>query len=84
MCEIHYSDGSTITDPVIQIWEDFHEERAGFYRAFWSASPDTTSGSPIVGYCSPGGSFRTIRATASDARRRYPDVKIYRNGKELR
>lgn len=80
MREIYYSDGSTITDPVIQIWEDLHEERAGFYRAFWSASPDATSGSPIVGYCSPGGSHRTVRAVVAEARALYPDAEIYRNG----
>lgn len=78
---IHYSDGSTIEHPVIVVWEDLHAERAGYFRAFWAASPDATSGSPIIGYCSPGGSHRTVRATVAEARRHYPDAEIYRNGR---
>lgn len=68
---------------VIQIWDDNHEERAGFYRAFWCRSADDTCGSPIVGYCSPGGSHRTVKACVADAARRYPHDDIYRNGRLL-
>jgi hypothetical protein len=81
---ISYSDGRTVPDCVIQIWDDRHEERDGFYRAFWCATPDASSGSPVVGYCSPGGSFRTIKAAARDALRRYPGERVYRNGREVR
>jgi len=80
---IFYSDGSTVHDPVVQIWDDLHAERAGYFRAFWCAAPDAGSGSPVVGYCSPGGSHRTIRATAAEVRRLYPDARIYRNGREV-
>ena len=69
------------TANAIQIWEDIHTERPGFFRAFVCAGPDSDSGSPLVGYCSPGGSFRTVKATAADARKRLPGVPIYRNGR---
>lgn len=79
--QITYSDGRKIENAVIQIWEDLHNERAGYFRAFWCASPDATAGSPVIGYCSPGGSHRTIRATAAEVMRIYPGEKIYRNGR---
>jgi hypothetical protein len=83
--EIKYSDGSVIKSPVIQIWSDLHTERRGnWYRAFWCESPDATEGSPVIGYCSPGGSQRTIRAAAWEVRRLYRDARIYRNGKEVK
>lgn len=69
---------------VIQIWDDLHNERPGFFRAFWCASPDATTGSPVIGYCSPGGSHQTVRATATEARRLHPGESIYRNGKLVR
>jgi hypothetical protein len=78
---LHYSDGSKVDNPVVQIWDDLHTERSGYFRAFWTASPNATCGSPVIGYCSPGGSHRTIRATAYEIRRLYPDAKIYRNGR---
>ena len=84
MNAIHYSDGSTVHNPVVQIWDDLHTERSGYFRAFWCESSEVTSGSPVVGYCSPGGSYRTIRATAADVWRRHPDARIYRNGRELK
>lgn len=67
---------------VIQVWDDMHSERAGFYRAFWCASgADGESGSPVVGYCSPGGSHRTIRAVIAECRRLGYTDPIYRNGR---
>jgi hypothetical protein len=66
---------------VIVIWDDLHNERGGHYRAFWAAGPESTTGSPIIGYCSPGGSHRTLGAVSAEARRLYPDVPIYRNGR---
>lgn len=71
-------------DPVIQIWEDLHTERSGYYRAFWCADSTGSTGSPIIGYCSPGGSHRTIRATVAEVRRMYPDARIYRDGREVK
>jgi hypothetical protein len=80
---ISYSDGSTVTNAVIQIWEDLHSERPGMFRAFWCDSPTATTGSPVVGYCSPGGSHPSIKAAALEARRLYPGQAVFRNGKEL-
>lgn len=83
MADISYSDGSTVHNAVIVIWDDLHTERSGYFRAFWAASPDATSGSPVFGYCEAGHSYRTIREVARDARRHYDDP-IYRNGREVK
>jgi len=66
---------------VIQIWDDLHTERAGFYRAFWCEDADNSIGSPVVGYCSPGGTHRTIRAAIAECRRHGHTAPIYRNGR---
>lgn len=79
---IHYSDGRTVPSVVV-IWDDLHAERPGFKRAYWAAGPDATTGSPVIGYCSPGGSHRTVRAVAAEVRRCYPHEAIYRNGREV-
>lgn len=82
--EITYSGGKVVPNPVVCIWEDNHTERRGnWFRAFWCASPDAPTGSPVIGYCSPGGSQRTIRAAVSEVRRLYPEARCYRNGKEI-
>lgn len=80
---VSYSDGSTVVNAVIQIWDDWHTEGRNMFRAFWCASPDATTGSPVVGYCSPGGCHKTISAAAAEARRLYPGERIFRNGKEI-
>lgn len=81
--DIHYSNGSTVTNAVIQIWEDNHTERVGYYRAFWCASPEASTGSPVIGCCSPGGSHRTIKAVMREALRLYPGSEVYRNGRRI-
>jgi len=68
---------------VIAIWEDLNNERPGYFRAFWVDSPDSTIGCPVIGYWSPGGSHRTIKETAIEARRYYHDAEIYRNGRKV-
>ena len=80
---IKYSDGHVVNPAVVVIWEDLHNDRSGYFRAFWSNSPDGTTGSPVIGYCSPGGSHRTIRAVATEVRRLHPGEPIYRNGREV-
>jgi hypothetical protein len=82
---ITYSDGSSIVDPVVNIWDDLHSERPGALRAFWSAKPDpdAESGSPVIGYCSPGGSHLLVRKVAAEVWRYYPDARIFRLGREL-
>ena len=82
MTTIHYSDGRSI-ESVIQIWDDLHNERAGFYRAFWCGSPDDCCGSPVIGYCSPGGTHRTIRAAIAECRKLGYDDPVYRNGRQI-
>lgn len=82
--DITYSDGSIVRNAVVVVWDDLHCERSGYYRAFWAASPDATSGSPVIGYCSPGGSHRTIRAVVAEVRRYYPGETVYRNGRPVK
>ena len=73
-------DRSRVNPAVIVIWEDLHNERSGYFRAFWSDSPDGTTGSPVIGLSTGGGSHRTIRAVVEEARRLHPGEPIYRNG----
>ena len=80
MQTIHYSSGHSSLSH-IEIWDDNHAERPGMYRAYWTANG--TTGSPVIGYCSPGGSHRTVRAAAAEARRLYPGEKITRNGRAI-
>jgi len=82
--DISYSDNTTVKNAVPVVWDDLHNERAGFFRAFWAASPDGTTGSPVIGYCSPGGSHRTISAVAREVRRYYPGETVYRNGRAVK
>ena len=81
--DISYSSGAVVRNAVVQVWDDNHTERSGYYRAFWCDGPHATSGSPVIGYCSPGGSHRTIRAVVAEVRRLYPGQVIYRNGREI-
>jgi hypothetical protein len=78
---IEYSNGLAVDPAVIQIWDDMNNESGGFYRAFWTDGPDAATGSPVIGYCSPGGSHKTIRAVVSELRRLGHDDPIYRNGR---
>jgi hypothetical protein len=79
-----YSNGKVVDPAVAVIWSDNHNERSGFFRAYWSDSPDGTTGSPVIGYCSPGGSHRTIRQVVAEFRRMHPGEAIYRNGKLIK
>lgn len=81
--KINYSNGRTVDNAVIQVWEDLHTERSGFFRAFWTDGPDATTGSPVVGYCSSGGSHRTIRATVAECRALGYSDPVYRNGRKI-
>jgi len=80
---VHSTDGPVIQDCVVQIWDDLHNERSGYFRAFWCASPEATNGSPVIGYCSPGGTHRTIRAVAREVWHHYPGADIFRNGRRI-
>lgn len=83
MRTIHYSDGRAVPF-VIVVREDFHTARSGYFRAFWMASPESDIGSPVIGYCSPGGSHRTIRAVAAEVWRLYPGETVYRYGRPVK
>ena len=85
MQTIHYTNGTVVHNAVIQIWPDLHNERAGFFRAFWCASPEATTGSPVIGYCSPGGSHRKPADVIAEVRRLYPNEPIYyQNGRRAK
>lgn len=80
---IHYSDGSA-RPSVITIREDLSTEQSNMLRAFWSDEPDGEGGgSPVIGYCSPGGSHRHVRDVVAEVRRLYPDEEIWRNGRRI-
>ena len=79
---IEYSDGSVVDHAVVVVWNDLHNERAGFFCAFWAATPSARTGSPVIGYCS-GGSHRTVRAVAAEVRRYYPGEPVFRNGRRV-
>jgi hypothetical protein len=81
MTIIHNTLGQ-VKDCHIEIWDDMHAERAGFYRAYF-VEPGGTTGSPVVGYCSPGGSHRTIRATVAECRRMGYTDPVYRNNRHI-
>jgi hypothetical protein len=83
MATIRYTDGRVVPS-VIVVWDDLNAGRRGYFRAFWAAHPFATTGSPVIGYCSPGGSHRTIRAVAREALRYYPDETVYRNGRPVK
>lgn len=68
---------------VITIDDDNGTERTGCYRAFWRSNPADIIGVSVVGCASAYGPFRTIKACAADARRRYPDAEIYRNNRRI-
>lgn len=68
---------------VVQIWNDANNPRPGFFRAYWCDSPTATTGSPVFGLASAGGSHKTIRAVVLEVRRYYPAERCYRNGREV-
>ena len=81
--KIYSSDGKVWDDAVAVVWEDLNAERPGYFRAFWTDSPDGKVGCPVVGYCSKGGSHRTIRQVVAEFKRLHPAEPIFRNGKRL-
>lgn len=59
----------------LEVWDDLNNERAGWYRLFW-ANPGESTGCPAVGYCSPGGSYQTIREAVADGKRRFNETPV--------
>ncbi len=54
----------------LQVLDDLHNERPGMKRLFWM-NPNDSCGCPAVGYCSSGGSYRTVREAIADGVRRF-------------
>ncbi len=70
----------TKPEKVILIMEDWHQEQAGFFRAYEATSVSAPTMFPLVGYASHGGSYRTIRETVAHASKRVPPgTHIYRS-----
>ena len=85
MATIHNSAGETkechIEECHIEVWEDLsNQSRSQHYRAFWVA-PGSNSGCPVVGHCSPGGSWPTIRQVVAECRKLGYTDPVYRNGR---
>jgi hypothetical protein len=59
----------------LEVWDDLHNECAGYYRLFW-ARPGDSTGTPAIGYCSPGGTYRTIKDAIADGMRRFDETAI--------
>ena len=59
----------------LQVWDDLHNTRPGYYRLFW-ANPGESTGVPAVGYCSPGGTYRTIKEAIADGIRRFGETAV--------
>ena len=74
MQTIHLSNG-TQHEARLEVWNDLHAERAGMYRLFW-VNPGESTGTPAVGYCSPGGSYRTVREAIADGERRFGETAV--------
>ena len=59
----------------LEVWDDLHSERPIAYRLFW-ANPESSCGVPAVGYCSPGGSYSTVKAAIADGLRRFGETAV--------
>lgn len=59
----------------LEVWDDLHNEKPGWYRLFW-ARPGESTGTPAIGYCSPGGSYRTIREAIADGERLFKETAV--------
>lgn len=79
--DIRYSDGSTVKNAVIVVWPDYGSGSAGKrWRAFWADSPSGSTGSPVIGRCSPGGCHKTAKAAALEAVRFHPGESVWLGG----
>ena len=73
--QIDLSNGKTYTAR-LEVWDDMNFHGKGpAYRLFW-ASPDGRTGTPAIGYCSPGGTYRTIKAAIADGLRRFGETAV--------
>jgi len=68
---------------VIRIEEDYHNERPGYFRAYYANDLMAPFICTVIGYCSSGGSHKTIRATVAEVRRIDRTTPIYRNNRQI-
>lgn len=59
----------------LEVWDDLNNERPGWFRLFWVV-PGETTGCPAIGYCSPGGSYRTIREAIEDGEAKFKETAV--------
>lgn len=59
----------------LEFWPDLHNECAGWWRLFWAVPGESTM-CPAIGYCSPGGTYRTIREAVADGVRRFGETAV--------
>lgn len=72
--DIHLSNGAVKRACRLEVWDDLSAPGRA-YRLFWVV-PGETTGTPAIGYCSPGGSYRTIRAAIADGVRRFNETAV--------
>lgn len=60
---------------VLEVWPDLNNERPGFWRLYWRV-PGESCAVPAIGYCSPGGTYRTIREAVADGQRRFDETAV--------
>lgn len=80
---IQFSNGDKWEAPIIVIEEDLHNERAGYFRAFYQDSLESNTMVTVIGYCSPGGSQKTITACVAEVRKFDRETPIFRNGRKI-
>lgn len=68
---------------LIEIWDDFNNEHAGYFRAYEVQEVNAKSGFPLFGLTQGGHSFRTVRQAVADALHAVPGAHVYRNGRRL-
>lgn len=59
----------------LEVWDDLHNERPGWFRLFWVV-PGQTTGSPAIGYCESGGTYPTIREAIVDGQRKFGEIAV--------
>jgi len=71
-----------VTDhSVIIIEEDRNNQAAGYKRAFYADTPRSDVMVTVIGYSSPGGSFRSVSRVVSHIRQYDKTTPIYRDGR---
>lgn len=59
----------------LEVWDDLHSEHPKRYRLFW-VEPGSTCGTPAIGYCESGGSYKTIKAAIADGEWRFKETAV--------